>query len=45
MFAPRLSDRFEFDIGRILTELGEVPLNRLHFSELQVQLSFAAELH
>ena len=45
VFAPRLSDRFKFDVGRIALLLDPVPLDRLHLGEAQVKLAVFAEVH
>ena len=44
VFAPGLGDRFQLDIGRIAVQLAEMPLDRLHFRQRQVQLARTAQL-
>ena len=44
-FAPRLSDRFEFDVGRISLLLDPVLFDCLHLGEAQVKLPMLAEVH
>jgi hypothetical protein len=43
MLAPRLSQRFQFDIGRIPPQVAVVLLDRLHLDQRQVQLALAAQ--
>ena len=45
VLAPGLGDRFQLDVGRLAAQLGEMPLDRLHLGELQVELPLAAEPH
>ncbi len=43
MFAPRLSQRFQFDVGRIPPQVAVILLDRLHFDQCQIQLALAAQ--
>jgi hypothetical protein len=43
VFAPGLSDRFQFDIGRVAAQLAEVLLDRLHLDQRQAQRPLFAE--
>ena len=45
VFAPRLSDRFEFDVGWIALLLDPVLLDGLHLGEAQIELAVLAEVH
>ena len=45
VFAPRLRDRLEFNVGGISAELLVVGLNGLHFDEREAQLPGAADRH
>ena len=44
VLAPRLSDRFEFDVGRIALLLDPVLFDRLHLGEAQIKLAMLAEV-
>jgi hypothetical protein len=43
VFAPGLGDCLQLSIGRIATQLFEMPLDRAHLQRLQVKLPLAAE--
>ena len=45
VFAPRLRDRLQLDVGRIATDLAKVILDRLHLGQRQVELPLPAQSH
>ena len=42
VLAPRLRQRLQFDVGRVTLQLAEIPLDRLHLDQGQIELAFAA---
>jgi hypothetical protein len=45
VFRPRLSNRFEFDVGGVSLQFAEVSLHRLHLIEREGKRVILAELH
>ena len=43
MLAPRLGDRFQFDVARVAAERAEMGLDGLHLDQRQVELAFEAQ--